>query len=25
LFSDPAFQDLIFMVVRGGKRCGEPN
>jgi hypothetical protein len=25
LFADPAFQDLIFMIVRGGKHCGEPN
>jgi hypothetical protein len=25
LFADPAFQDLIFMIVSGGKRCGEPN
>jgi hypothetical protein len=25
LSADPAFQDLIFLVVRGGKRRGEPN
>ena len=25
LSADPAFQDLIFMIVRGGRRRGEPN
>jgi hypothetical protein len=25
LSADPAFQDLIFLVVRGGKRRAEPN